>query len=157
MKENEKRQFDASKSKHHLNNGQKTLLLIIVVFAVMLVGYTAFIAFNKGKEKPKTEVADENISQELLKEKKFQGLELKDIDVESTSSLTHLMANVTNTANEKFPAGMVDIVFLDKDQKEIGRTETYIDEVEPKGQIRIDTVIDKDYKSAYTFKVEAKN
>ena len=144
-------------NKKGVKSAQQMLLVVIAIFVIMLVAYSGFMAFggNNKKEDAKG-IAEENVSKELLKNKTFKGLELRDIEVESTSSLTHLMANITNTTDVEFPAGMVDIVFLDSSNKEMGRVPTYIDTVAPKGEIRIDTVIDKNYKNAHTFKVEAK-
>ncbi len=141
----------------NLKPAQKMLFVVALVFVLMLVAFSGFVAFNKKVKNEETKgIAEENVSEELLKNKTYEGLELKDIEVESTSSLTHLMANITNTVDNEFPAGMVDIVFLDASGKEMGRVPTYIDTVAPKGEIRIDTVIDKNYKNAHTFKVEAK-
>ena len=141
----------------NLKPAQKTLLIVIAIFVIMLIAYSGFMAFSGKTRKEETKgIAEESVSEELLKNKTFQGLELRDIEIESTSSLTHLMANITNTVDTEFPAGMVDIVFLDSSNKEMGRVPTYIDAVAPKGEIRIDTVIDKNYKNAHTFKVEAK-
>ena len=63
------------------------------------------------------------------------------------------MANVYNHG-EAFEDRMVNIVFLDQNGKELGKAPTYISAIEKGGAIRIDTVIDKKYAKAYTFKVE---
>ena len=140
----------------NLKPAQKILLVIVAVFVVMLVAYSGFMAFKKSPAADRNaEVAEEHVSEELLQNKTFQGLAIQDIEIESTDSLTHLMANITNNNENEFPAGMVDIVFLDGSNKEMGRVPTYIDTMASKGQIRIDTVIKKEYKNAANFKVEA--
>lgn len=121
-------------------------LLVLVVLACIGIG-TLFV---KPKEKEKVDFV---ISNELKKDKKFLDLTLEDIDIEEGENIVHLMANVYNHG-EAFTDRMVDIVFLDKEGKELGRTPTYISEIEKDGAIRIDTVIDKKYAKAYTFKVE---
>ncbi len=153
--------YDNQNKKGVLSNlkpAQKMLLVVVAIFVVMLVAYSGFIAFRKA---PTTDsnakVAEEHVSEELLKNKTFQGLAIQDIEIESTDSLTHLMANITNNNENEFPAGMVDIVFLDSNEKEMGRVPTYIDTMASKGQIRIDTVIKKEYKNAANFKVEAQS
>ena len=53
-----------------------------------------------------------------------------------------------------FSDRMVDIVFLDQEEKEIGRVPTFISQIEHGGAIRIDTVIDKKSAKAHNFRVE---
>ena len=151
--------YDNQNKKGVLSNlkpAQKVLLIVVAVFVVMLVAYSGFMAFKKAPATDRNAtVAEEHVSEELLQNKTFQGLAIQDIEIESTDSLTHLMANITNNNENEFPAGMVDIVFLDSSNKEMGRVPTYIDTMASKGQIRIDTVIKKEYKNAANFKVEA--
>ncbi len=143
----------------NLKPAQKMLLVVTAIFVVLLVAFSGFMAFimKPNINDNNAKVAEEKISQKLLENKTFQGLNIQDIEIESTDSITHLMANITNSNANEFPAGMVDIVFLDGSGKEMGRVPTYIDSMPSKGQIRIDTVIKKEYKNAANFKVEAQS
>lgn len=125
------------------------ILILTVVICICVGVGIAFIGPNH-KNDDKVEVG---ISSELQKDKKFLNLTLQDIEIEEGEYITHLMANVYNHG-EAFSDQMVDIVFLDREGKELGRTPTYISAIEGNGVIRIDTVIDKKFVKAYTFKVE---
>lgn len=125
-------------------------ILILTIVICVCVGIGIAFIQPRNKSDDKVEVG---ISSELQKEKKFLDLTLQDIEIEEGEHITHLMANVYNHG-ETFADRMVDIVFLDREGKELGRTPTYISEIEGNGVIRIDTVIDKKFVKAYTFKVE---
>lgn len=123
-------------------------LVLLVIGVFVFVGVSTIFIKPKEKEKP-----DFSISSELKKDKKFLDLSLQDIEIEEGENIVHLMANVYNHG-EAFADRMVDIVFLDKDGKEMGKAPTYISEIAKDGEIRIDTVIDRKYTKAYTFKIE---
>ncbi len=125
-------------------------LPIFVVTVVLCVCVGVGLAFVKPAKKGPVDVG---ISKELEKDKKFLDLTLEDIELAEEEELTHLMANVYNHG-EAFEDRMVNIVFLDQNGKELGKAPTYISAIEKGGAIRIDTVIDKKYAKAYTFKVE---
>lgn len=125
-------------------------ILVLTVIICICVGVGIAFIQPKDKNNDKVEVG---ISSELQKDKKFLDLTLQDIEIEEGEQITHLMANVYNHG-EAFADRMVDIVFLDREGKELGRTPTYISEIESNGAIRIDTVIEKKFVKAYTFKVE---
>ena len=80
-------------------------------------------------------------------------LSIQNIEIEEGENLVHLMANIFNNG-ETFSDRMVDIVFLDQEEKEIGRVPTFISQIEHGGAIRIDTVIDKKSAKAHNFRVE---
>lgn len=129
---------------------QNVVPVVILVFAVSIcIGIG--IKFVKPGEKKKDKV-DFVISSELKKDKKFLDLTLQDIDIEEGENIVHLMANIYNHG-EAFQDRMVDIVFLDQQGHELGKTPTYISSIEKDGAVRIDTVIDRSYAKAYTFKV----
>ena len=123
-------------------------LFLLVVIVCICVGVGVALVKPEKEEK-----VDVGISGELKKDKQFLDLTLKDIDIEEGEDITHLMANVYNHG-ETFKDQMVNIVFLDKSGKELGKAPTYISEIEKDGALRIDTVIDKKYAKAYTFKIE---
>lgn len=130
----------------------KSVLPIVVLILAVVLCIGIGIKFVKPKEKKKEKV-DFVISSELKKDKKFLDLTLQDIDIEEGENIVHLMANIYNHG-EAFADRMVDIVFLDQEGKELGKTPTYISSIEKDGAVRIDTVIDRKYAKAYTFKVE---
>lgn len=132
------------------NKVVKKVLPIVVLIVVVSICMSVGITYIKPKEKDNTNLG---ISNELVKDKTYLNLSIQNIEIEEGENLVHLMANIFNNG-ETFTDRMVDIVFLDQDQKEIGRAPTYISQIEQGGAIRIDTVIDRKSAKAYTFKVE---
>ncbi len=139
------------KNKKNLKMNRKVKLLLpiisLVIIVILCVGVgIAIISLNNTNR----EIA---VSNELKKNKKFLDLSIEDIEVEQGKNIVHLMANIYNHG-DAFSDKMVNIVFLDEKEKEIGRTPTYISSIEKNGSVRIDTVINKEFTKAYTFKVE---
>lgn len=125
--------------------------IVILITLVLFGGSFFFVKYNnKPKEKTVSEVV---ISKEMLADKTYSNLDITNIEIEDTESLTHMMADVYNNSEQKFNAGMVKIVFQDKDSKEIGSIKAYISDVEAGDSVRIDVAIDKEFKTAYNFKI----
>lgn len=127
-------------------------IVIPIVALVLVVSICIFIgiAYIKPKDNKKPNLG---ISNELVKDKTYLSLSIQNIEIEEGENLVHLMANIFNNG-ETFSDRMVDIVFLDQEEKEIGRVPTFISQIEHGGAIRIDTVIDKKSAKAHNFRVE---
>lgn len=139
-----------------IKGSKKAKIITGVIVLLLFCVYGSFVLLVRPNFKSKKIAQATEISKELVKTKQYQGLTISDISMEDTSSLTHLMANINNTGTEVFPEGIVYIIFLNKKNDEIGREMAYISKIEAKGTIRIDTAVDSKYKTAYNFKVEAK-
>lgn len=141
-------------SKSNTKRSQNMLIAIAIVFIIGIAiagfGITTTLK-EKTKEAPKNE---DGISKELVKDKTYEGLTFKDIDIESRDKVTVLSANVVNNGETTFEEGIVNIVFYDANNEKIGSKEASMTSIPSKETIRIEVVIDEKYKSANTLKIE---
>jgi hypothetical protein len=131
---------------------KKNIAILAIVLVLFLT--SIIVLFNISKNSKNNYTASNDISKELVSDKTYKSLKISDIEIESNSSITHLMANIYNDSDTDFKACMVKFNFLTQDNTSLGTIATYLSDIKAKGYIRIDTVIDKKYRTAYTFKVE---
>ena len=132
-------------------NGKRLVLLVIFIFAIVLLCCGIFIF--------KANVTNE-VSEEvgLTSNKKYKDLIIKDIEIiddqYSKEGIKQLTFNIYNESTKKFAGEFVKITFLDKDDKTICETYTYIPDIKNKQSTRISMTIESKCVVAYTFKIE---
>ena len=95
----------------------------------------------------------ENVSEALLKEKKFEGMKVKDTKLTASEGTTKFITKIENTSSVDFVAQKVVIVFKNKDGSEFERLDTYLGDIKVGGTAEIDATTTSDLSNAYDFEV----
>ncbi len=140
-------------SKTNTNNSKHMLIALVIVFiiGVAIAGFGISSLSDQNKEPVKNE---NGISKELVKDKTYEGLTFKDINIESRDKVTVLSANVVNNSATTFEEGIVNIVFYAEGDKKMGSQVASMANIPSKETHRIEVVIDEKYKDANTLKIE---
>lgn len=96
----------------------------------------------------------ENISDMFLKDKQFDGMYLTKISLKSQNGIVTFLATIENKSGSIFNEKNIKIVFLDKNQNEIGIMRGYVPELKMGEKSNIDFSTSFDYTNAYDFKIE---
>lgn len=97
-----------------------------------------------------------NISKELSKTKKVDGLEITNIRLVENNNVSRILADIKNPTNKALGDFAIDIKLLDKNGNEISLIGGYIDKVEPgkTGQLNASATVD--FANAYNFEIVKK-
>ena len=147
--------------------------IIIVLLVVIIVGVNMNKEDNNNSINPSTtqnttnEVKEEfvkieedgtkvNISKELSKTKKVDGLEITNIRLVENNNVSRILADIKNPTNKALGDFAIDIKLLDKNGNEISLIGGYIDKVEPgkTGQLNASATVD--FANAYNFEIVKK-
>lgn len=97
-----------------------------------------------------------NISEKLRKNKKIDGLVLKDIQLTYKNGVTTLLTNVENTSKEKSKQKVVEVTLVDENKEKIYTLQGIIEEVEAGGTKQLNCSITADFANAYDFTIKEK-
>ena len=95
-----------------------------------------------------------NKSEELLKEKKLDELEISNIQLKETGGITTLLADVKNNTNHEIQERDVTIEVLDKQGNVITKLNGTIDTVEAGGKVQLNMSVTGDVANAYDFRIK---
>ena len=157
---------------------EKAFLLILIAFTIVVV----IFAVNKNKSIEKeqeqqpqqqTQKQEENkveqefvqelgdglsinTSDKLKKTKKFEGLEIKDLQLTKKDGLSQILGTVINTTKEIIPEQILRLKIIDKSGEEIISIDAYVKALEAGESSQFNTSASFDYVNAYDFVVSKK-
>lgn len=132
-------------------NGKRLVLLVIFIFAIVLLCCGIYLF--------KVDVSNE-VSEEvgLTSDKKYKDLIIKDIEIiddkYDKEVIKQLTFSIYNETSKNVAGEFVKITFLDKDDKTVCETYTYIPDIKKKQSTKISMTIESKCVDAYTFKIE---
>ena len=94
-----------------------------------------------------------NTSEELVKEKKVDELEITNIELKATGGITTLLADVKNPTNKDKESIKVKVEILDKTGKTIVTLRGKIDPVKAGKTVKLNIAATADVANAYDFKI----
>ena len=95
-----------------------------------------------------------NKSEELLKEKELDELEISNIQLKETGGITTLLADVKNNTNHEIQERDVTIEVLDKQGNVITRLNGVIDTVGAGEKVQLNMSVTGDVANAYDFRIK---
>ena len=155
----------------------KILLLCIVLIIIVVV--TIVVTVNKKKasqgenvlvsegETTENQVVEEfvnnldngvklNTSSKLNESRKFEGLDIEDIQLTSQNSQTQLLANVKNNTSTESELMMIEITLYDKDGNKIVSLDGIISPLKPGESTQLNIGSSLYYANAYDFEIVKK-
>lgn len=150
---------------------EKRLILILVLITVVVIGVVwAITNNNKKKQENNTNVVQEenkteeyvqkledgsklNVSDELQKSKKIDGLEITNIQLREIGGITTLLADVSNKTGSATNDKMVKVEVLDKSGNTIVTLRGLIDAMPADGSVQLNMAVTADVANAYDFKI----
>lgn len=150
-------------------------IILICIVAIILIVVILLMQGGK-KDKPKGEEqqstikneiieenvekkedgSEENISKQLKSEKEIEGIKITNIKLVKNGNTTQLIADATNTTNEKIDEQNIIITAIDKNGNSIGEFEASIYMLEAGKTTKLNAGITKDIVNAYDFTVRKK-
>lgn len=156
----------------------KELMIVLGIIIVLLIVIIVAANVNKGKEDeeipqtPSVGIVEENkveefvevqedgsklnTSEELKKTKTIEGLEISNIRLVENNNVSQVRADVTNPTNGTLGDFPVEIIVLDKEEKEITRIGGYIDKVKAGEKVELNASATSDFANAYDFDIVKK-
>ena len=156
-----------------MSKDTKGALIIIGVAVIITVGIF-FITRGKGAKetvgeaeigKKQEEVKKEefvevlsdgtklNKSKVLQKIKTYDGMEMKDFQLTENGNTTLLLGTITNKTEGEKGGYLVDLIMIDKEGKEIGRSDLYIKKLKAGESMQLSSYVQGDLANAYDFSI----
>lgn len=139
------------------------LILILIISAIIAVAVFTIKLKTKKINKTNTEKEEfvqvlgdgtkSNISNKLKEEKDLDGLKIRNIQLTEQNGQSVLLANVTNTTSKDVNVFLIDIIFYDKEGKEIATVPGIISSVKAGETIQLNAGITENCANAYNFKI----
>lgn len=149
------------KKKEKIKRKAKRFLVpvIIIVFIILVVvGIITYINYCKTNGTSiifqKYSLKPENISEQLLKNRDFEGMQFKDISVKKEDGIVYFSANIENNTNNSFETKDVKIKFVDENNKPIANFKTKIETIAPNEAVSMQLSTSMDLTKAYDFVIE---
>lgn len=146
-----------------MKSKEKIVIAILVAITIIAIIVTIIVKSSNKKEEVKTENVEEsfstvledgtilNMSDKLHETKKFEGMEISNIQLTETEEETLLIATVTNTSETKQGGYPVKVKMLDKQGNEVKTIDAYIGELQPGKSVKISTSATYDVKNIHDF------
>ncbi len=116
----------------------------------------SLINFNNTENAKISDGEKENISEEMTKEKTYQGLTIKDIKLKTENGrVSQLTANVENTSASDFAGGKIVIVYTKQDGSELERINGVLPPIARGESNTLSAGTTEDVVNAYSFRIEA--
>lgn len=136
--------------------------LVIIIFILMIIGI-GFYIWNSNKngissiifQKYSLKQNDpETTSQELLKERDFEGMQIKDISMKKEDGIVYFSANIENNTDKNFEGRDVKIKFVDGENRPIANFKTKIESIASNEAVSMQLSTSMDLTKAYNFVIE---
>ena len=118
-------------------------------------GSVSLIDMNNTANAEVVDGAKQNTSSALKEDKKYKGMDVKDIKLNTEGGLTNFTATIENNSGSDFAGGAVVLIFTNQDGSEYARLEGVIPEVANGGSTVLDTGTTSDISNAYDFTIES--
>ena len=96
----------------------------------------------------------QNTSQNILKDRNLNGIEITEIQLNAQEGISHFTATVKNNTSKDFAGGVAKITFTNKDGSTYAELEVYIPEMKTEATNSIDASTTADIANAYNFSIE---
>ena len=154
-----------------ISKDTKGALIVIGVAVIITVGIFFITRGRKTKEaggdtevRKQEEVKEEfvnvlsdgtklNTSKTLQKAKTYDGIEMKDFQLTENGNTTLLLGTITNKTGEEKGGYLVDLIMMDKEGKELGRSALYIKNLKPGESMQLASYAQGEIINAYDFSV----
>lgn len=139
--------------KKMVKSKKKGFIVLIVLLVIIAIGVATF-KIKSNMTENKNEEERKEISQELLKEKEFEGRTIKNISLEVKENANYLKCDIENN-QEKMDKQSISIVFVKEDNSEFARFSYQLEEIPANeiGKIKLATTTD--LIDAYNFYLES--
>ncbi len=146
-----------------MKDKEKTLIAILVAITIVVIIITIIVKSGKKQEEVKTEAVEEssstvledgtvlNVSDKLHETKKFEGMEISNIQLTETEKETLLIATVTNTSETKQGGYPVKVKMVDEQGNEVKTIDAYIGELQPGKSMKISTSATYEIEKVHDF------
>lgn len=146
-----------------MKSKEKTVIAILVAITIVVIIVTIVVKSGKKQEEVKTENVEEssstvledgtvlNVSDKLHETKKFEGMEISNIQLTETEKETLLIATVTNTSETEQGGYPIKVKMIDEQGNEIKTIDAYIGELQPGKSTKISTSATYDAKNVHDF------
>lgn len=94
-----------------------------------------------------------NTSGKLQDTKKLNGLEINNVNLETLSNKTVMLADVKNTTKNKIEEKKIKVDLLSADEKVIKTLEGTIDAIEAEGQTQLNLEVEGDFVNVYDYRI----
>ncbi|MCM1370363.1 MAG: hypothetical protein NC181_00520 [Clostridium sp.] len=135
----------------------KKLIVLMMIPAICLT-MTGCGCDNKEKNETNTQTEENgekvNNSEELNKDKTFNGYKISGISLKTENGSNILTATIENVSGSNTEAGVYNIVFVDKSGKEISKIALFINALKPNETVEIKSSINLDVIDSYDLKLE---
>ena len=138
------------------NKGKLILAILIVILVIIAIVW--FFSNNSKKVDTYYEVLEDgtklNNSEKLKETKQFDGLEFSEIELNEKDNSILIQATVKNTSTSVTPSGVVKLIFVDKEENELGTINWLAPELQPNDSTQLTTSAETDVINAYDFIIQ---
>ena len=153
---------------------EKRMILILIIVGIIIITTLFLITQRNTTEEEKKEEVEQNITEEeqlvqeledgtqlnistqLNKEKEFQGLRIKNIQLTNKENKTELIADIENVTNQDTKAMLVDVILYDEQGNEITTLGGRISPIKAGKTMQFSISAMINYANAYDFKLQLK-
>lgn len=152
-----------------MKNERKKYLLITAIGVILIIGIVAaiIIGINNKKQEPYTSPKEDdeyatiledgskqNNSQALKQDKKYDDLDITEIQLTEKGNITSLTGKITNNTDKTKKESTATITLIDSKEKEITQMKIYIKELQPQESTNMNVNTTLDYSNAYDFTIK---
>lgn len=131
------------------------LIILLIVGIIIYIDYCktngTSIIFQKYSSKQNN---PGNVSEELLKEKEFEGMQIKEISIKKEDGIVYFSASIENNTEQSFESKEVRIKFINENNKPIANFKTKIETIAPNEAVNMQLSTSMDITKAYDFIIE---
>lgn len=154
------------------DNGIKLIHIIIIIAIVILVIFVSKKFIKNERETQNITQEQEqsqekyvkfledgiklNTSDKLKKDKKFENLKIKDVQLTYRNGVTNLLCNIENVSNENLEMQDVEISLLDENGEVIYKMIGVIEEINAGETKQFNSSVTADFSNAYDFEINKK-
>lgn len=138
------------------NKGKLILAILIVILVIIAIVW--FFSNNSKKVDTYYEVLEDgtklNNSEKLQETKQFEGLEFSEMELNEKDNSILIQATVKNTGTSATPSGIIKLIFVDKEENELGTINWLAPELQPNDSTLLTTSAETDVINAYDFIIQ---
>jgi len=152
-----------------MKNERKKYLLITIIGVILIIGIivTIVIGYNNQNQEPyvspqedeayatiQEDGSKQNNSETLKQNKKYDDLDITEIQLTEKGNITSLTGKITNNTNKVKKESTATITLIDSKEKEITQMKIYVKELQPQESTNLNANATLDYSNAYDFTIK---
>lgn len=136
------------------------LIIIILILIIISMGVYMWRSNSNGISSiifQKYSLKQNNLettSEELLKDREFEGMQIKDVTMKKEDGIVYFSANIENNTDKNFEGRDVKIKFVDGENKPIANFKTKIESIASNEAVSMQLSTSMDLTKAYNFVIE---